>query len=242
MALSFRTGTPVRDPVALATFTAALNPTGAPEPSTGPSRAPSLPPGVVAGVITLAIAVATITVPVAVATTSTKPRCAPVAYALDARVGPPGAAQIVHDVFKEVEMMSGIRFVAARDHRRAGAPVRIAWAERGANLEWDRDQLASATATWSQGDRGATVVFGDVVFRHPVDAGDINAAPVDWHTLVRHEVGHLMGLAHQSDPSDVMYPRLSNRQQTWTSTDRAQLGARGRAAGCDALAEDPAAA
>jgi predicted Zn-dependent protease len=46
--------------------------------------------------------------------------------------------------------------------------------------------------------------------------------------LILHELGHLVGLAHVSDPRSIMYPELTGRVTRYSAGDRVGLAMLGR--------------
>lgn len=50
--------------------------------------------------------------------------------------------------------------------------------------------------------------------------------------LLMHEVGHVVGLSHARDTSQILYPRMQSTPAVWGAGDRSGLSAVGRASGC----------
>jgi len=50
--------------------------------------------------------------------------------------------------------------------------------------------------------------------------------------MLLHELGHIAGLMHTTDPNQVMYPIIDGRAGTYAAGDRAGLAHVGAAAGC----------
>jgi hypothetical protein len=114
------------------------------------------------------------------------------------------------------------------------APVLIAFAEAGENelplLHSDRG-LASPVAVGPDGDR--VYVTGQVVLnaeRDDLVAGSDDRADA-WGATLRHELGHLLGLAHVDDERQLMYPHATDAPVAWGHGDRRGLAALG-AGGC----------
>lgn len=50
--------------------------------------------------------------------------------------------------------------------------------------------------------------------------------------LLMHEVGHVVGLSHARDTSQILYPKMQSTPAVWGAGDRSGLRAVGRASGC----------
>ncbi len=114
------------------------------------------------------------------------------------------------------------------------APVLIAFAEPGENelplLHSDRG-LASPVAVGPEGAR--VYVSGQVVLNAERDdlVTDTDDRADAWGATLRHELGHLLGLAHVDDERQLMYPHAAHGPVDWGGGDRRGLAALG-AGGC----------
>lgn len=61
---------------------------------------------------------------------------------------------------------------------------------------------------------------------------DVNLTADDLKGLVMHQLGHVLGLAHTTQPDEVMNPSGATSRTVWGSGDLAGLAKVGRAAGC----------
>ena len=65
-----------------------------------------------------------------------------------------------------------------------------------------------------------------------VDHLPLSGTALSWRTVLLHELGHAMGLAHVPNPSELMNPVLSTSLRDLQSGDLQGLSHLGRAAGC----------
>ncbi len=105
--------------------------------------------------------------------------------------------QAVEDAFFRWQRGSWIpvRFRFVRDSARAEVTVR--WIERFPN-----ERTGQADLRWSN--RGLIVNGVLTLATHSHNGWPLSAEAV--RTVAVHEIGHLLGLGHSDDPSDVMYP------------------------------------
>lgn len=108
------------------------------------------------------------------------------------------------------------------------APVLVAFARPGEHdlpiIDVDRG-LGAPVAVGAPGDR--TYVTGQIVFN--VERGDLVAGAgqrsTSWGATVRHELGHLLGLAHVEDEDQLMHPHPGEGPVAWGRGDRRGLEA-----------------
>ena len=147
--------------------------------------------------------------------------CRPVHWVQAPGPVPPDGDEVVRRAFDELSQRTGLRFVAdgptdelpaeqrplvqpARYGER-WAPVLVAWSTAAAS-----PRLAGRVAGYAgpdvADDGGPLLVSGSVV----LDADDLAYAGggvrAYAYYAVLHELGHLVGLAHVSEPSQLMYP------------------------------------
>lgn len=172
--------------------------------------------------------------------------CRPVHYVVHDPECCPGASELLAQAFGDVAASTGLVFVLdgstdeqPSPHRadyqpgRYGdrwAPVLVAWADV---TEWPdlRGPALGFAGPQAVGSRTGSTVFvtGQVV----LDA-DALAAMLARHegvqalAVVRHEVGHLAGLADRHDSRSLMSGLLHTSVTSFTDTDRAALATLGR--------------
>jgi hypothetical protein len=151
--------------------------------------------------------------------------CRPVHYVLNVAEAPPGGEQLVREAVQRLSAVTGLQFrfdgvtdevaVPGRSSfqpERYGdrwAPVLIDWQSDVENPSLAGDQVGEAgSAAASLGDGPKVYVSGTV----SLDATQLPDLLDDRHgedvvrAVVLHELGHLVGLAHVDDESQLMYP------------------------------------
>ncbi|WP_162625499.1 matrixin family metalloprotease [Mycolicibacterium llatzerense] len=154
--------------------------------------------------------------------------CGPIHYRLILDGAPGGSDQLVHDALSRISEVSGYEFqqdslVAAdpgEDYAYAG--IDIAWVSE-AEFRSSADHTAIANGGSSRPAGGAHYRHGMVQLLR-TRAGNMrtdfnydNAGPV-----LPHELGHVLGLGHTTNPAGVMYPTELG-VSTWTPAESAAL-------------------
>jgi len=183
--------------------------------------------------------------------------CAPIHYVTNLADAPPGAAQDLATALHMVTAATGIVFVddgptterptldrpVDEPERYPGghAPVLISWTTRS-----ETDVFGAETGTaygttnvsWldppGSPDADPAYVSGELTIDPRTTAGlapGFGAGPSIGELLL-HELGHLMGLAHVADPSQIMYPTLLPVAARYGAGDLAGLARLGWSAGC----------
>jgi hypothetical protein len=174
--------------------------------------------------------------------------CRPIHFVVDASGAPPDFAEHVRSVAREVATATGLVLVddgatteAAGDQRASFQPdrygdrwapvlVRVADAVTVPSLDGDvaGAALAASATDLRTGVRhyvsGEVLLDAEVLANPPTPAGD-----PDYLAVLRHELGHLMGLGHVDDPSQLMHPvRQASAEGTYQAGDLAGLAALGQ--------------
>jgi hypothetical protein len=166
---------------------------------------------------------------------------APVAYdpcrvirvVINERTMPAGAKGLVQDVLEEVGLWTGLSFEVEgpTDEGASGdradyqpakygdrwAPVLVVWSDPGEDPVLEGGVAGNAGSHFIETRHGAVYVTGRVSLDGP-DLGRIIAAGGrrgrDYAgDIIRHEVGHLVGLAHIDEPSELMFPEGRPRRK-----------------------------
>lgn len=123
----------------------------------------------------------------------------------------PSYVERVREAFREWESLGiPVRFEPAADS--AGADVHVAWVEQF------REPISGKTV-WARNDSW-WIVDGSITIalRHS-GGGVLDSAAI--RAIALHEVGHLLGLDHTSDPANIMAPRVRARELS--AADRATM-------------------
>lgn len=169
--------------------------------------------------------------------------CRPVHVVLRAQGMPAGGEQLVRDALDEVGAASGLVMVVDGytdepptgerplvDRRRYGdrwAPVLVAWSDEAEFPELAGSLGVAGPAEWSGG--GPTrFVSGSLVLDRAwfADAVVADLGRRQAGAVVRHELGHLVGLGHASDPFALMAPTYAS-VEAFSLADLAGLSALG---------------
>ena len=150
------------------------------------------------------------------------PSCRTIEFVVRRDGEPDGGAQVLASAIEEVSRASGLRFA---DVGSADAPSTDGWSAAAASpftpvvIEWQTPSENPALAGDVAGQAGplqvaapghpTVYVGGEVQLDGPqlaVLLGQRNGAEKA-RAIVLHELGHLVGLDHVDDPSQLMYPR-----------------------------------
>ncbi|MFC5998291.1 matrixin family metalloprotease [Quadrisphaera sp. GCM10027208] len=152
--------------------------------------------------------------------------CRPIRYVVDDRAAPPGADYLLTSALAEVQRVTGFSFVRegvtdevpADDRRpvqpeRYGdrwAPVLVVWSDPSAHPRLAGDVAAYAGPQAVDGAEPGTrrYVTGQLVIDSPQlgEAAAGAAGLARSRAVLLHELGHLVGLDHVDDRSQLMFP------------------------------------
>lgn len=144
--------------------------------------------------------------------------CDPLTVLLNDDAAPPGTEGMVEDAVEEVSSLTGLRIVVAGKTsqlpnaggvRDLDAPALVAWTdpEQVPGLEGDVAGLGGSTAVEVPTVNRAWLRTGQVALDSP-DLTEILARPggeAQVYAIVLHELGHLVGLDHTEDSTQLMH-------------------------------------
>ncbi|MDP9460907.1 MAG: matrixin family metalloprotease, partial [Actinomycetota bacterium] len=172
--------------------------------------------------------------------------CRPVHYVLRPDSAPPGGEDLVHEALSRISDVTGLQFVyngetdespsPERDvyqpdrYGRRWAPVLIAWETEEQNSALAGDVVGEAgSVPASLGDGPKVYLTGTVSLDAPRLAEILRGR--DGRSVVRsillHELGHLMGLAHVDDEAQLMFPEARREVPDFAAGDLTGLAALG---------------
>ena len=181
--------------------------------------------------------------------------CAPVRYTINPDGAPAGAIADVQEAFRRGGQQVGITFEyvgpTTETHQRIGgsgrpsyqpnrygdawAPVLVSFANEDAEPVLDGNVLGygGSTSYWTSSTDPAYVT-GEIVLDRDLSLVRPGFGPgMTRGNLIEHELGHVIGLDHVADRSDLMYASISSRSPDgYGPGDEAGLAQLGRSAGC----------
>jgi hypothetical protein len=157
--------------------------------------------------------------------------CRPIRYALNLDEAPPGSEAVLGTAINEVERATGLRFeYVGTTHRKPlekepatsrfgvdkAPPVTISWASpaEAPMLAGDIAGYAGSSYVMIEG-RPAHYVTGRVVLDAQTYATLVETpdGAAEARAITMHELGHLVGLAHVQDPTELMNQENSGQQR-----------------------------
>lgn len=174
--------------------------------------------------------------------------CRPIHYVVRAAHAPKDGAAMITAAVAAVAKATGLRFAydGTTEETPAGdrkayqpdrygdrwAPVLIAWATPDEVPDFGVDVAGEAGPVRVTRADGTSVYVGGQVTLDPAKIARIQqqqGTPVA-EAILLHELGHLVGLAHVNDPTQVLYPRGSTTVTAYAAGDLAGLARLGRGA------------
>jgi len=152
--------------------------------------------------------------------------CRPIHVVVNGRTAPVGGDALFRDALAAVGTATGLQFVVdgptaegpSRDRlpyqpeRYPGrwAPVLVAWSDAGESPDLAGTIAGHGGSNWLELPDGSVYVTGQVVLDGPdltelVDAGERATA----RGIIQHELGHLVGLDHVDDATQLMFPETT---------------------------------
>jgi hypothetical protein len=181
--------------------------------------------------------------------------CAPVRYTINPDGAPDGALADVHEAFRRAGAETGITFdyvgPTTEAHERIGGAGRLsyqpnrygdAWAPVLVSFATEDDEpvldgnvlgYGGATSYWTSSSDPAYVT-GEIVLDRDLALVRPGFGPgMTRGNLVEHELGHVIGLDHVADRSELMYASISGQSPDgYGPGDRVGLSKLGASAGC----------
>ncbi len=153
--------------------------------------------------------------------------CRPLHYVVNAALAPEGAGPLVENAIRTVSEATGIKFVddgptteqpsqsrAPYQKDRYGerwAPLLIAWTTPEQAPQLKGAVIGTGGSThFSFGDGPKSFVTGSLELDAPQISGDLGRGDGTAYAtaVILHELGHVMGLEHVDDPTQLMYPEI----------------------------------
>lgn len=169
--------------------------------------------------------------------------CRPITYRVNARGAYPGSVAHLRRAFQQVSAATGVRFVykgstskvAFRTGPDPRADVTVSWATPG-QVPRLRGLVAGLASTTIAGHRDGVQenVRGQIALDRTarLRRGFTTSGPATWGQVYLHEIGHVMGLDHIGQRSQVMYPVVGSTNHRFGAGDLRRLRQVGRSAGC----------
>lgn len=193
----------------------------------------------------VAVAIAAAIGLIALAIASGRASCAPVHYVINPQDAPEAALETIHEAFRRVGRETGQTYVfdglttaipspSSMSTTPLGDPtVLVAWLSGTSLASWAGGRRVIGFAQGSRDPATGAVYSGAVVLSRDASLPLGFAGRRSWGGVLIHELGHLVGLEHSSDRTEIMYPHLTSDRLEWSPAEHRQLHDIGVRAGCD---------
>lgn len=176
--------------------------------------------------------------------------CEPVHYVINPSRAPEGGVTDIKEGIATVSEETGIEFIydgltkepitlkrpiyqPGRYGRERWAPLLFGWVPKELLLKKNRHALGAGGSAYEKNQAGNLVYVSGIVSLNAeaeLDPGFDEGET--WGDVVLHELGHVVGLDHVEDVSQVMYAEITAGPAKWGDGDLAGLAKLGRSAGC----------
>jgi hypothetical protein len=172
--------------------------------------------------------------------------CRPIHYVVREANQPVQGGALLEEAIATTSAVTGLRFVSdgttgegpsaerpAYQPDRYGdrwAPVLVAWATPGEVADFAGDVAGEAGPVRITTPSGQMTYVSGTVYLDPTKFSQAltGFGPEPARALVLHELGHLVGLAHVTDPNAIMFPQLHPEVIRYSPGDQAGFAALGR--------------
>jgi hypothetical protein len=182
--------------------------------------------------------------------------CTPVHYVVNASLAPANGLADLQEALRRVTAATGIPFefdgytdevpvshrglVENPRYPKQWPPVLIGWVKPGQTDLFSGGAVGEGGSTW-YGVPGSQVYVTGVVALDATQNSQLAAGfgGDSEGGVLMHELGHLVGLDHVTDPAQLMYPTVTDKPAAYAAGDLAGLQQLGRTAGCLAVPAPP---